>query len=188
MSAHCTHLKADRGLGEQWERNFCRLAGRYGLSFTPMQIGRAQSAQAFSRNGNSEYNSYTLPDITIWTAPGQHHEIKHKDPTSWDTYGLEVYRFQALLWFARETEQDVLYTIHNHALSGGRDSPVNDIAHWFTIDILTLDGSWSSETTANSWVNGIKREVPIYYWPTFLWRPLAEYWRLTHARNQQRRI
>jgi len=175
---HCSDNKADRKVGEYWEREFCKMAATAGMSFTPMQIGRTKSAQAFIRAGQ-RWNCYTLPDVTVWTFPGQHHEIKHKSPTSWHTFGLEIYRFNALQWFAKETRQDVLYTIHNHALSGGRDGKDNDITHWFTANILELDGRWSSRSHVNSWVNGEKKRVPIYYWPVGSWHPLAEYWRAT---------
>jgi len=145
-----------------------------------MQIGREASAQAYLRP-STKWRHYTLPDITVWTHPGQHHEIKHKAPTSWGAYGLEVYRFDALLWFADETEQAVLYTIHNHALSGGRNSKTNRIEDWFTINVRALDGNWSSRGRVFSYVNGQKRRVPIYYWPTRLWIPLQEYWRMPVA-------
>lgn len=173
---HCSDNKADRKLGEYWEREFCKMAATEGMSFTPMQIGRIKSAQAFIQAGQ-RWNCYTLPDVTVWTAPGQHHEIKHKSPTSWSTFGLEVYRFNALQWFAKETQQDVLYTIHNHALSGGRDGKGNDITHWLTASIVELGGRWLSRSLVNSWVAGEKRRVPIYYWPVGLWQPLVEYWR-----------
>lgn len=173
---HCGNLKADRKLGELWERNFCKLAARHGLTFTPMQIGRAESAQAYSIQ-NGKWNSLTLPDITVWTAPGQHHEIKHKNPTSHGSFGLEVYRFNALIAFAQETGQDVMYTIHNHDLCGGRNTTVNKIEHWFTVNVLDLPGRHSFlSKNGSSYVSGVKTKVPIFYWQTDLWTPLAEYW------------
>lgn len=177
---HCADNSADRALGEYWEREFCKMAAGRGLSFTPMQIGRTASAQAYLQV-STKWRHYTLPDITVWTYPGQHHEIKHKDPTARNTYGLEVYRFNALLWFAGETKQAVLYTIHNHALSGGRDSKTNRIEHWFTANIRELDGIWSSRSHVFSYINGEKHRVPIYYWPTCLWTPLQEYWHISEA-------
>ena len=177
---HCADNGADRALGEYWEREFCRMAAGLGLSFTPMQIGRKASAQAYLQ-ASTKWRHYTLPDVTVWTHPGQHHEIKHKDPTARNTYGLEVYRFEALMWFAGETEQAVLYTIHNHALSGGREGRLNRIEHWFTVDVRKLNGAWSSQGHVFSYVNGKKRRVPIYYWPMRLWAPLQEYWRVPEA-------
>lgn len=172
--AHCKDNVADRKLGEGWERQFCLLAAAVGKSFTPMQIGRDGSAMAFSKNGR--WNKYTLPDVTVWTAPGEHHEIKHKNPTKNGMFGLEVYRFNALLWFAKETQQDVMYTIHNHDLAGGREIEVNKLDHWITANILALNDSWAYTANGYSYINGERKETQIYYWPTNLWQPLAAYW------------
>jgi len=175
MVEHCANNGADRALGEYWEREFCKMAAEVGFSFTPMQIGREGSAQAYLQ-AETMWRHYTLPDVTVWSYPEQHHEIKHKDPTAWNTFGLEAYRFDALMWFATETKQDVMYTIHNHALSGGRAARVNKIEHWFTVNIHDLDHKWAAEAQGFSYVNGRKRKVPIYYWPAGLWTPLEEYW------------
>jgi hypothetical protein len=171
---HCEDLSSDRGLGEYWERQFCKMAARCGFWFTPMQIGRNKSAQAYSRNG--QWASLTLPDITVWTFPGQHHEIKHKNPTKHGSFGLERYRLNALLEFSEETHQDVMYTIHNHDLSGGRMAKRNDIAHWITVNVKELDGTWTFEGRFPSWVNGSKKKVLQYFWPITYWRPLKSYW------------
>lgn len=177
MSIQCKDLQADRSLGEFWERQFCFMAANHHLSFTPIQIGRPESAQAFRRN-NRGWHHYTLPDVTIWTCPGQHHEIKHKAPTRHGSFGLEKYRLDALLWFAKETNQDVLYTIHNHALSGGRNAQENSIDHWLTTRIIDLVGKHVDGRTFEftSYVNGQPRNVPGFYWSAALWQPLAEYW------------
>lgn len=171
---HCKNNVADREIGAFWERQFCLLSADVGKSFTPMQIGRDNSAMAFSKNGR--WNKYTLPDVTVWTAPGEHHEIKHKNPTKNGMFGLEVYRFNALFWFARETQQDVMYTIHNHALAGGREIKENKIEHWITANILALNDNWVYTTNGNSWVNGQRKETQIHYWPISLWQPLVAYW------------
>ena len=173
----CKNLQADRGLGEYWEREFCKLAAQQGFSITPMQIGRTKSAQAYRQEG-SAWHHLTLPDITVWTCPGQHHEIKHKNPTQHGAFGLEKYRLDALLWFANETKQDVLYTIHNHDLSGGRDKKENNIEHWLTAKITDLDGKHNFACMFTSYVNGEKRKVPGFYWDMKLWQPLSEYWRI----------
>jgi len=170
---HCTDNGADREIGKFWERQFCLLAMRRGLMFSPMQIGRNGSAVAYQ---GPRWKPLTLPDVTVWTAPGQHHEIKHKNPTSHGTFGLERYRLDALLAFARETEQDVMYTIHNHDLAGGRDVQINEVGHWLTVNVLELDGAWSFRGRGWSWVNGKKQEVEICYWPADKWVSLAEYW------------
>lgn len=145
--------------------------------FSPLQIGHKGSAIAWSRTDGT-WNPFTLPDVTIWTYPGQHHEIKHKNPTSGGRYGLERYRFDALLAFARETQQDVMYTIHNHDLSGGRNGTVNSIDHWFTVNVLHLDGEWQHiDENGVSYVNGkAETGIPILYWDMHLWLPLGWYW------------
>lgn len=174
---HCLDNKSDRKKGEIWERNFCNLAANYGYTFTPMQIGREKSAQAFSFS-NKAWNHSTLPDITIWTYPGEHHEIKHKSPTRNHCFGLEVYRYNALYEFAKLTKQNVMYTIHNHEWSGGTNSEVNDIKHWLTVDVMDLYGRYEAvQEDGISWVNGQKKtNVPIIYWHIGLWQPLEVWW------------
>lgn len=176
---HCQNLQSDRDIGAYWERQFCLQAARFNKSFTPMQLGRKDSIVAHSYESNG-WKSYTLPDITIWTAPGEHHEIKHKAPfNAWrygDSFGLEVYRFEALLWFAQETGQDVMYTIHDHSKTAGRDATVNKIEHWITASVLTLNRRWHTKRPGQSWVNGQKKEVDIYYWSIDWWQPLLKYW------------
>ena len=176
-TVHCTDNKADRKVGEYWERQFCILAAAKKMVFTPMQIGRQGSAQAFGLVGGG-WDKYTLPDVTIWTYPGQHHEIKHKDPTRNGWFGLETYRLRSLLAFASQTQQDVMYTIHNHALNGGRDNLDNHISHWLTVRITDLEGAWvHKQSNGTSWVNGNKEAgIEILYWPVELWEPLTGYW------------
>lgn len=165
----------DREIGAYWERRFCLWAAKFGNSFTPMQLGRQSSAQAFVYH--EKFNSYTLPDVTIWSKPGEHHEIKHKSPTRYNTFGLEKYRLDALLWFANETGQSVMYTIHNHLLSGGRDSKLDSIHHWFTANILDLHGRHVYYNDGNSYINGkYYNNIGIFYWSIELWIPLLAYW------------
>lgn len=174
MPDHCLDVASDRKLGAYWEREFAKLAARYGKAFSLLQIGRDTSAVFHSYNG--KWNTYTLPDVTVWSAPGEHHEIKHKNPTNNGRFGLEVYRFNALLYFAQVTQSRVMYTIHNHDLSGGRDATGNNINHWITADVINLDGAAIDRVWLASWVNGKKKEVPIYFWPVSLWIPLKEFW------------
>jgi hypothetical protein len=176
---HCDDNDKDRKIGQLWERKFCEIASEFGYLFTPLQINHGVSIQAFSKNGK-KWNRFTLPDVVIWTFPGQHHEIKHKGPTPAGWFGLERYRFDALLAFAEKTRQDVMYTIHNHALTGGRDVLDNDIDHWVTANIHLLNGTWAHlQENGTSWVNGVKKtKVPIYYWDINLWIPLRLYWEL----------
>ena len=176
----CVDLSADRRIGEFWERQFCHLAAKFSLAFTPMQIGRSASAQAFMLS-KGHWMNRTLPDVTVWTAPGEHHEIKHKNPTKARSFGLEEYRFKALVWFAEETKQRVFYTIHNHDLSGGKHSTTNDIDHWVTISVgsleMLLNDGVAKTWPGTSWCGGKKQEgVPIIYWPADAWTPLRDLW------------
>lgn len=177
---HCQNLTGDRNLGAYWERQFCLQAAQYKKIFTPMQLGKKDSVMAFSLKG-AQWQRYTLPDVTIWTAPGEHHEIKHKSPFNdrnfGPSFGLEVYRFNALLWFTQETGQNVLYTIHDHSKSGGRDALINDIRHWLTAGVMELNKRWHTQRQTKSWVNGQEKYVDTYYWAVGLWQPLENYWK-----------
>jgi hypothetical protein len=172
----------DRQLGKYWECRFCDLAAQHGKSFTPQQIGRAGSATWFTPTGKG-VNPLLLPDITVWTAPGEHHETKHKKATSSGCYGLECYRLDALVAFRLETGQPVLYTIHDWELAGARDgcAPMtNDIAHWRTVDVTVLADYVTAEYLETrpfpTWVNGQRQLRPGYFWPVSLWHPLQWWW------------
>lgn len=171
---HCLDLTDDRQLGAFWERQFCRLAFRYGLVMTPNQIGLSGgTAAAWYRNQGTNRNKIILPDVTIWSAPAQHHEVKHKAPTRLGEFGLEAYRFNSLLRFYQITGQEVYYTIHNHAWSGGRYSTINKPEHWVTASIPSLQWTVQQERTGYSWINGEKSETNILYWKVDLFFPLT---------------
>ncbi len=175
-SEHCKDNGQDRDIGAFWERQFCLLAVKRGFVLSPLQLGRNGSAVAWCKDGDT-WNSFTLPDVTIWTCPGQYHEIKHKAPTRYGTFGLEAYRFHALLDFAHVTGQAVLYTIHNHALFGGRDGRVCRLKDWVVADVRALENKWCHKSLGPSWVNGVKAEsVLTYYWYVAMWKPLERYW------------
>jgi len=176
MIEHCQNLTADRSLGKQWERNFCVLAADYGFMFSPLQIGHNGSAVAYTRT-DQKWNHFTLPDVTVWSYPGQHHEIKHKNPTRDGCFGLEVYRLNALVAFAEETRQHVLYTIHNHDLSGGRNGTENHIEHWWTVRVEDLVDTHRRQQRLTSWVNSQAQDgIEQRFWDAGLWMPLAAYW------------
>ena len=167
---HCENLTADRKLGDHWERQFCVMMANQGKMFTPMQIGRSSSAVAWAKT-NGHWNHFTLPDVTVWTYPGEHHELKHKTATRHGSYGLERYRLDALVGFARETDQDVFYTIHDH--HGNRDDLTNHLGDWVTANVMTLADCIELERWGDSYVGGAKKRVPICYWSSqFFFRPL----------------
>ena len=171
----CINNASDRELGKYWERQFCIMAYKYGKCFTPHQWNSVEkSAVCYKANKNI----YLLPDITIWTSPGEHHEIKHKNPTKKNSVGLEKYRFDSLMSFKNETKQKVYYTIHNHDLSGGRDGTENNIRHWFTSEVgVNIDDKNAFVCDGYSWVNGQKKDVIMYYWDYGLFCLLKNLWR-----------
>lgn len=179
----CQNLQDDRDLGAYWEREFCKLAAKHGRSFTAHQIGRPKSAQSYFIQGG-KYHHMTLPDITVWTRPGEHHEIKHKDATAWGAYGLERYRVDALLWFAEETGQSVYYTIHDYSLQNAptreaqKRMPQSVPDHWLTCSIVELADSIAGidDREGASWVNGTKRIVPICYFNKRLFQQVSWLW------------
>lgn len=188
---------ADRKEGEYWERRFCEHAATRDRMFTGNQIGRKTSAHAIYGKPD-DWSWLTLPDIVIWSSPGEHHEIKHKNPTRNGRFGLEDYRFDALVRFANEIPQTqgVYYTIHNWELAGGKAVRESYMDHWMTINIRDLElliqsrdsrkaYSQAGETYYNGeMVRQIRgRDVLIWYWPSSAWYPLATLWsqRLTTA-------
>lgn len=178
----------DRDTGAYWENQFCRMARTSGKSFTPHQFKRPDnSALFYGPSSDIEGKSqWTLPDITIWSAPGEHHEIKHKRPTADGMYGLERYRIDALVRFANVTAQAVYYTIHDWDMAGAANSQErveNDLSHWLVGDIARLSKGCTRSGKADTWYAGsLRKDEPIWYWtadPTrkFAWfRPLAELW------------
>lgn len=186
MAEQCDDNAADRATGETWERNFVRLALHYrgGLA-TPHQAGLSRAASALTHG-----RRVLLPDITIWTAPCEHHEVKHKDPTNGEPrYGLEQYRLDALCEFAATTQHPVLYTIHDWRLAGAKDArgqTRNRIEDWRTIEVTALQERLPTATLGKSWVNGEPKEVPIYYWPVSFWKPLESWWKEHIARHEWR--
>jgi len=177
----CVDLNGDRELGAHWEREFCKLAAKHGRAFTPHQLGRPKSAQAYFIHGG-KYYPMTLPDITIWTRPGEHHEVKHKDPTQAGYYGLERYRLDALRWFADETGQSVYYTIHDYSFQRGSSrekkklEKLNDIDHWLTCAIAELADCIHHVDHGQSWVGGKSKVVERCYWHRDLFQPVKWLW------------
>jgi hypothetical protein len=180
MSGHPRDNKKDRANGEYWERQFCLMAAEYSKLFTQHQLDRSSAAAFYGRWGNG-WGTWLLPDVTIWSAPGEHHEIKHKDPTRDGCYGLEVYRMESLVRFANATGQRVLYTIHDwrHAGCQSSDDRVeNRIEDWFFADIADLSRSYTKRLRGPSYVrSGERPGVPTLYWrATEYFRPLSVLW------------
>jgi len=152
------------------------------------QEGRDACAVAYTYK-NGVWRKHPLPDVTILTAAVEHHEIRHKAPfclrnSGMPTFGLEAYRLEHLLTFARETGETTMYTIHNHALNGGNNATDNHIKHWFTVNVLDLENRqvWT-QPNGKSYVNGEYRSgIPIYYWPISMWMPLEQFWQTRRQR------
>jgi hypothetical protein len=184
VTSHATDNEADRRIGAQWERKFCQLAARFGKVFSPHQIASPdKSAVAYGQGTDGTWEHYTLPDVTIWSAPGEHHEIKHKRATRNGRYGLERYRIDALMRWATTTGQPVYYTIHDWEVARGADaadeSMPNDIDHWFYADIEELSpGCTWVQKNGRSWINGKARDdVEIWFWTARRYfHPLRKLW------------
>lgn len=180
MSKRPRDNKKDRENGEYWEREFCLMAGHYGKVFTQHQLNRSSAAAFYGRQGPG-WETKLLPDVTIWSAPGEHHEIKHKDPTRDGCYGLEVYRLESLVRFVNTTGQQVLYTIHDWRHAGCQssdDRPENRIEDWFFADIADLSRSHTKLRLSPSYVDGDDRpDVPTFYWRVAeYFHPLSTLW------------
>lgn len=177
----CADLAGDRELGAFWEREFCKIAAKYGRSFTPHQLKRAGSAQAFG-HWQGKYHPMTLPDVTVWTRPGEHHEIKHKDPTSRGFFGLERYRLDALLWFAAETGQSVYYTIHDYSMQPNpsraerKHNKKNIESHWLYASIAELADSIAFTDHGDTYYNSGTALKERCYWHRDQFRPLTWLW------------
>lgn len=179
MTIQCDDNTKDRETGAHWERQFSVMAGDRGYLFTAHQIGRTTSAAAHRREGK-DWAVLTLPDITIWSAPGQHHEIKHKSPDRSGCYGLESYRLRALHAFHVETGQAVFYTIHDWSLAGAMsstESVPNQLGDWVTADVRDLYGRYTDTRQGTSWYAGKRRDnVTVHYWRVQRFQPLADVW------------
>lgn len=181
---------ADRGIGQYWEFQFCMMARTYDKVFTPHQFGRRdQSALYYGGAADLDGKTrWTLPDITIWSAPGEHHEIKHKNRDRSGCYGLERYRLDALLRFANATGQRVYYTVHDWEIAGAtnsREKAPSDIAHWFAADVYDLAQGFTRTSMDWTYYNGGQRQMEICYWSfdpeatrIRRFKPLAEIWGL----------
>ncbi|MGH3494766.1 MAG: hypothetical protein ACRDQ1_16235 [Sciscionella sp.] len=182
MTGHAVDNKTDRDIGEQWEGHFCRLAAEYGKVLFPNQISRpGKSAAAFGKRRDGTWEKYTLPDVTIFSAPGEHHEIKHKNRTRDGAYGWEQYRLSAAVRWANTTGQRVYYTIHDWELAGASSSSDevmrNHIDDWVYADVedLCLDRTYTR--ICKSYYNSGTREFPTDFWAAGeYFRPLKELW------------
>jgi hypothetical protein len=181
MKLQCNDNQADRALGGYWEQMFCLMAAQHGRMLTRHQFHAKCAAAAFYLNAHGRQCRIILPDVTLWSAPGEHHEIKHKEPTPRGFFGLEGYRIDSLLWFARASGQPVYYTIHNHYLNGGREDRSNHIEHWITQDVLSLSEEPRDEMhfyklNDVTYINGIRSLAKIGYWHQSLFVPLGRLW------------
>lgn len=178
---------ADRAIGQHWENQFCAMARLGGKFFTPHQFGRPTEPALFHGTDSFGKTQWTLPDITIWSAPDEHHEIKHKNPTKDGMYGLERYRLDALVRFANVTGQSVYYTIHDWEMAGadGAGDPVsNDISHWLVGEIGQLSHGCTRQGPGWTYYNGEMKKMPMWFWTADTsrkyryFRPLAEVWEI----------
>ncbi len=187
-------MMSDRELGEYWENKFCVMAAHsdFGRSFVKHQFRRSGATVAEYKLGG-RHHTVTMPYVTILTTPGEHHEVKHKDPTQYGKFGLEVYRFNALVWILRETGQNVYYTIHNYALQPEKireerkHNPLCYKTHWVTASIEELIDNISIRGNhCPSLIGGkITANVPQYFWDKGIFRPLISLWSVVPCRDEK---
>jgi hypothetical protein len=172
----------DRATGDYWERQFCIMAAERGMAVIGHQMGRSGSASFYEKDQGGKWFHYGLPDVTILSNPGQHHEIKQKNRTQDHMYGYEYYRLEYLIRLAHITGQPVYYTIHDWEDARGKDAHdrvPNDIRHWWTANALDLARGCSKRIKEDdSYVDREKREdVEMWYWKrSVFFQPLAELW------------
>lgn len=174
---------ADRKVGARWEQEFCRLGMRFGKVLTPHQLVAHKGAAVAYGPSGERISTYLLPDITVWSNGGEHHEVKHKNPTRRGRYGLEVYRFKKLLTWARVVAPTpVFYTIHDWQRAGassGRDEMENRVEDWVTVNVLHLpENGDSRQGNGSSYIGGTFRagDVSILYWDVGRFSSLAQMW------------
>lgn len=179
--SHCENNSADRAIGSFWEKKFAIMMVEHGFLVSMHQYRKEGSAIATCRL-NGAIKTFTLPDTSVWDAPGFDCEIKHKDPTNSGCFGLEEYRLEALVDFAGRSGREVHYTIHNYALCPGetrlerKNYAQNHISHWVTVHVMKLWEMRTDPVRMPSYVNGKKKDgVPTYLWPIDIWQPLNEY-------------
>jgi hypothetical protein len=177
-------VDAARALGARWEQRFVAMGLALGRIISPHQLRGMAGEAAVALGPDSRW---LLPDMTLWDAGGEHHEIKHKNPMApnkwrdFPAYGLERYRLEHLWRFARVVAPTrVYYTIHDWSLAGaesGDDDVPNDIAHWVTADVLDLAVRVDDTLTVRSWVNGkMEPHVRTLAWNTTRFHGLKELW------------
>ena len=173
MTDHCTDNEADRALGKLWERAFMALVKRFKhCPVIPNQQNHEGAAVAYGPDGKL----MTIADVQVLADPNEHHEIKHKNATRDGCYGLEEFRFKSLYQLTSYHVGEVLYTIHDWDLAGGRELKVNKLKHWRTVRIADLARCQYKVRVGSTWCNGHLEQRPIYYWPTDAWTALASWW------------
>jgi len=177
VTRHASDNAGDRAVGAKWEARFQELANASGYTVTANQKNRSGAAVAVGgRNGGSRL---VLPDMLVLGRPNQYHEIKHKNPTAYGSYGLEAYRFAHLLEIANQTDDLVLYTIHDWHRAGATNSRAdmeNRLEDWVTADVRLLQFEPRKTFPGKTYVNGTCEIADIHYWSADLWMPLSDFW------------
>lgn len=162
MSCHCKDVKYHRALGNYWEEQFCGMMTSLGLLVTPHQARKRGAAVALADRPDTP-KTVVLPDVSVWDNPSYHHEVKHKEPARNGCYGLELYRFKHLLLFAKETNQKVYYTVHNHR--GFPDTKDNILTDWVTASVTKLEALGYGSSVGHSFCDGESIVSGLCYFP-----------------------
>lgn len=169
---------ADRKIGFFWEKQFAAMAANNGYAYTLHQSIKDDRAATAHEKNAGVWNTIILPDVTLWTLPAEHHEIKHKDPSADGCIGLEKYRFNSLIRFAALSQTSVFYTIHNYNLQPDatrelrKASQINVLDHWISCDVISLAKSIEKTRIGPSWISGTIQQTEICYWNVKQFPPL----------------
>lgn len=155
-----------REVGSKWEKEFAKIVGARGALYCLHQEDRDKSA-TFHFYEDGTLKSKPLPDVTVFTSPGFHAEVKHKSPTRTGWIGLERHRIAAMRMLADASGQHVLYVVHR-----------SDTDEWIACSIKRFERLAEREMMSPSLVCGVMQSVPTVYTPvsafTSLDRVLAD--------------
>jgi len=151
LSKQCTNLNEDRKKGAKAEIEFCKLLMKKGYDTLRLQYFSKEQAASINLNGNKN----VLGDIFVISPNHEIFvvEVKEKYPNKFDSYGLEEYRLKHYIEFQKYLKIPVIYAI--------KDTKDSNEWYWNCFDNLMVFNPRSF--LGDSWVNGSKQKVKIYY-------------------------
>lgn len=158
-----------RAIGDYWSQQFASMMNQW---FGIHKFDKAPSPVIDLPNGER----IILADVMLFERQGENYycEVKHKNPTKWNTYGLEQYRFESLAKLTRWAKGVVLYVIHDYTIPG-RENQRNYLSDWYCVEITKLERVTKFTSWGPSLVAGVTKRVPIHYWGIENWERLSVY-------------